>query len=310
MPYEQFRTFHEDDSNLILHIVAAYVTVPVIIFLAVFLFGGISKSKNRGFNLKDLQTYDGFMRVLPQVASFYAFLGVVLVFVVNIVASVYHYLNESDLAHYLDQVENAVEYAVFVGPISLLVNVVTHVYRNTCQNIHPWTKYISAFETICILITVPFSLAPGIEYEGIQILRTVCLTVDIVLVTYLHVSIAESLSKASTKVVQMFSFRWAYAFYSVLTSNIVMTIKNFVVIFKGKVYYQVPFFAGMVIFTFILQANALLAALNVFLKGPILIGKLKETSEDSSEGKSTDFGASSQSGKDGHLVIKTKGDQS
>lgn len=193
------------------------------------------------------------MRVLPQVASFYAFFGVIVVLVVNVVASVYHYVKASDLAHYLDQVENAVEYAVFVGPISLLVNVVTHVYRNTCQNIHPWTKYISAFETICIMITVPFSLAPGIEYENIKILRTLCLTIDIVLVTYLHVSIAESLSKASTGVMQMFSFRWSYAFYSVLMSNVLMTIKNFVVILKGKVYYQVPFFTGMVIFTFILQ---------------------------------------------------------
>merc|ERR1719354_403650 len=86
---------------------------------------------------------------------------------------------------------------------------------------------------------------------------------------------------------KLFRLRWNLCFYTVVFNNIFVLLFNMITMIQTTAYYVVPFFSVMILFTMITQTAALVTVINVFMKGPLLVGSIAEFRDTAGAGSSS-----------------------
>merc|ERR550539_1218167 len=169
-------------------------------------------------------------------------------------------------------------------PTSLLLNLMVFIYDIEKSSVNNVVLILSFLESITILIPIPMTLVEGIKFEQVLIPRSIALFMDLLLMLYVNWQLTPVLRVTQDPNLKLFRLRWNLCFYTVVFNNLFVLLFNLITIIQTTAYYVVPFFSVMILFTMITQTAALITVINVFMKGPLLVGSIAEFKDSTGTG--------------------------
>merc|ERR1719457_259920 len=156
------------------------------------------------------------------------------------------------------------ESLVLMFPTSLLLNLMVFIYDIEKSSVNNVVLVLSFIESVTILIPIPMTLIDGIKFEQVLIPRSIALFMDLVLMLYVNWQLTPVLRVTQDPNLKLFRLRWNLCFYTVVFNNIFVLL-----------------------FNMITQTAALVTVINVFMKGPLLVGSIAEFRDTAGAGSSS-----------------------